>query len=467
MHATMIMLIDLYERPNSPEAPRSRAFIDQVFSLSGPDGGVVGGEDGVSVQRPLREGGREAWMMLRRLREKAWQKAGLDPAMLWTEQDQIEAGIAKPLSQHELMVRELREGSLTTAALEGKIDVADLMRSLNAEEGDFEDESIRPGPSLAHGLYSLIKQSQKQSDDDFPPFSTRQALESHVRRPPRREGSMSSSRSARTGVHSDSITSPSRTISPPAGQSLNGSIAPGSPPQHEPRTWPEPDPMTEHMSDLPQQHTSPAVPQSQPKAKSSGSIPFQPINRNRPSTLPEPSPYIPQAQSQQQQPLPRPLYQGPQHLDNNLTSQKSIPKSLEFLDGMDVTAATAARSSRGLSSSGIFDNQGTTPKTRSHILSPPLTSRKPLSSPQSTSNNVNLPMDLPLDPTPTDAAGAAATDPIPLTTDMSNNNINVNFDWDQWDAVFGQYALPLDDYDYMNMDLDLDEQQLGGSGFLP
>lgn len=82
------MLIDLYERPNSPEAPKSRAFIDKVFSLSGPDGGVVGGEDGIYASRPLRDGGREAWDMMRRLREKAWLKAGLQPEILWTEHAQ-------------------------------------------------------------------------------------------------------------------------------------------------------------------------------------------------------------------------------------------------------------------------------------------------------------------------------------------------------------------------------------------
>lgn len=95
-----IMLIDLYERPNSPEAAKSRAFIDKIFSISGPDGGVVGGEDGITTQRPLKDGGREAWDMMRRLREKAWQKAGLDPHQLWTEQAQIQAGVA-PLPGHE------------------------------------------------------------------------------------------------------------------------------------------------------------------------------------------------------------------------------------------------------------------------------------------------------------------------------------------------------------------------------
>ncbi|KAI5301052.1 hypothetical protein KEM55_002815 [Ascosphaera atra] len=93
MHATMIMLIDLYERPHSPEAFKSRAYIDKIFSLSGPDGGVVGDEDGISTARPLRDGGREAWDMLKRLRQKAWLKAGLDPELLWTEQAQERARI--------------------------------------------------------------------------------------------------------------------------------------------------------------------------------------------------------------------------------------------------------------------------------------------------------------------------------------------------------------------------------------
>lgn len=96
------MLIDLYERPNSPEASKSRAFVDKIFSLSGPDGGVVGGEDGITTSRPLRDGGREAWDMMRRLREKAWQKAGLDPHQLWTEQAQIQAGVVSaPEDYHE------------------------------------------------------------------------------------------------------------------------------------------------------------------------------------------------------------------------------------------------------------------------------------------------------------------------------------------------------------------------------
>jgi hypothetical protein len=117
MHAVMIMLVDLYERPHSTEAPRSRAFIDKTFELSGPDGGIVSGEDGVTVQRPLREGGREAWDMLRRLRDKAWQKAGLDPEVLWTEDDQVRVGIAQPLSEAEKIAQSFREDAIHTSSM--------------------------------------------------------------------------------------------------------------------------------------------------------------------------------------------------------------------------------------------------------------------------------------------------------------------------------------------------------------
>ncbi|EFR04252.1 hypothetical protein MGYG_07260 [Nannizzia gypsea CBS 118893] len=135
MHATMIMLIDLYERPSSSEAPKSRAFIDKIFSLSGPDGGVVGGEDGVTTSRPLNDGGREAWDMMRRLREKAWLKAGLDPQLLWTEQAQVQAGVAP-----------VRSPSVSTT-------------STRNQERSFKDQSASPTTNFADSYYAMIKNS--------------------------------------------------------------------------------------------------------------------------------------------------------------------------------------------------------------------------------------------------------------------------------------------------------------------
>jgi hypothetical protein len=75
LHATMILLIDLHERPMSAEAPVSREFVDDIFDLFGEDGNSLqGGARGI---RPLMEGGREAWKMLGRLRMKAYGRAGI------------------------------------------------------------------------------------------------------------------------------------------------------------------------------------------------------------------------------------------------------------------------------------------------------------------------------------------------------------------------------------------------------
>ena len=109
IHATIIMLVDLHDRPHSDEAPRSRAMIDKMFALadSGHDDPEVSRWPGTAV--PLREGGEEAWIMLRKLRQKAWLKAGLDPDVLWTEDDQMSVGVGKPLNENDLFVRSLRE----------------------------------------------------------------------------------------------------------------------------------------------------------------------------------------------------------------------------------------------------------------------------------------------------------------------------------------------------------------------
>jgi hypothetical protein len=112
MHAALIVLVDLYERPDSVEAPRSRELVDTVFSLSDPQVGIVGGPNGVTAHRPLREGGVEPWDMLRGLRSAAWQRAGLDPNVLWTEADQLEVGIATPLTDVQKVAQSLREDTV-------------------------------------------------------------------------------------------------------------------------------------------------------------------------------------------------------------------------------------------------------------------------------------------------------------------------------------------------------------------
>ena len=141
------MLIDLFERPHSAEAPRSRAFIDQIFALSGPDGGIVHGEDGVSVQRPLREGGREAWDMLRRLRQKAWQKAGLDPDVLWTEKAQMSVGVAQDASSGEQMMRGLQDHVLYTS-----------------DPSEVGTDADTPRPGTLDAFHGLVKAAQADAE---------------------------------------------------------------------------------------------------------------------------------------------------------------------------------------------------------------------------------------------------------------------------------------------------------------
>ena len=94
------MLIDLYRKPFSPEATQSRFYVDQCFLLLEPDGGPLLPEDGPPVQRPMCEGGKQAWTFLRQLRCRTWRVAGLDPDVLWTKnpgtyQDGIRYGAEK------------------------------------------------------------------------------------------------------------------------------------------------------------------------------------------------------------------------------------------------------------------------------------------------------------------------------------------------------------------------------------
>ncbi|KAI5844402.1 fungal-specific transcription factor domain-containing protein [Morchella snyderi] len=76
LHATMILILDLHQRPFALEAPKSRGFVDEVFAVFGEHGNYSTG-DGEGGNRPLMEGGREAWRMLWRLRKKAYEKAGI------------------------------------------------------------------------------------------------------------------------------------------------------------------------------------------------------------------------------------------------------------------------------------------------------------------------------------------------------------------------------------------------------
>ncbi|KAK6346312.1 hypothetical protein TWF730_010639 [Orbilia blumenaviensis] len=79
LHSCMIILLDLYNSPNSEEARPSRKLLDEVFELFGPDGNgnpnSTSGAYDALAQRPLVEGGKEAWAMMARFRAKAYARA--------------------------------------------------------------------------------------------------------------------------------------------------------------------------------------------------------------------------------------------------------------------------------------------------------------------------------------------------------------------------------------------------------
>lgn len=78
----MLLLKEIDSNPNGHETQASCLVIDETIALCGPDGGVSGLLDSGLLPRPLTEGGQEAWSLIKRLRSRAWVKAGLDPDVL-------------------------------------------------------------------------------------------------------------------------------------------------------------------------------------------------------------------------------------------------------------------------------------------------------------------------------------------------------------------------------------------------
>jgi hypothetical protein len=231
MHATMIMLVDLYEKPTSLEAPRSRALIDEVLRISGPDGGIVSGEDGVSVQRPLREGGREAWSLLRKLREKAWQKAGLDPNVHWTEESQIQAGIAQPLTDAQRMAQSFREDvlhdPLHSRNSETSAGVRDLLSSAVKDMHNANTEPLA-NQKLTTRAATLKSTNQWQHTTTAPPIETSSSenfIPSSTSAPPNLPNGYHTSTPAPSVIASTNNPSTTRTT-PPSQMNTTANLTP-------------------------------------------------------------------------------------------------------------------------------------------------------------------------------------------------------------------------------------------------
>ncbi|KAJ6263523.1 hypothetical protein Dda_2087 [Drechslerella dactyloides] len=119
LHSCMILLLDLYNTPKSDEAYPSRKLLDDVFELFGPDGNGnpnltnTGAYDALA-QRPLVEGGKEAWAMMARLRAKAYARAGSaacpasatsDPTLAASSSSSADAAATKLASMRDISQR--------------------------------------------------------------------------------------------------------------------------------------------------------------------------------------------------------------------------------------------------------------------------------------------------------------------------------------------------------------------------
>lgn len=92
LQAVATILVDLCSCPTSAEAADSRILVDYVFSMMEPDGGVVAEDEHAPISRQLSIGGKKAWDILRKMRRKAWARAGLDPHLVWLSSEGLFAG---------------------------------------------------------------------------------------------------------------------------------------------------------------------------------------------------------------------------------------------------------------------------------------------------------------------------------------------------------------------------------------
>lgn len=83
LQATAILLDDVLKSPFSAEAQHSRTLVERLFSFEGPYGVGLYKERGLN--KDTSHAGKAVWEMLRRLRRRAWKKAGIDPDMAWLD----------------------------------------------------------------------------------------------------------------------------------------------------------------------------------------------------------------------------------------------------------------------------------------------------------------------------------------------------------------------------------------------
>lgn len=79
----------------SPDISAIRHTIDEALALADDDCGMIPYTEGELMQRPLTEGGQEAWTLIRHIRERLWGDLSLDPHILPTRQAVVENAMAR------------------------------------------------------------------------------------------------------------------------------------------------------------------------------------------------------------------------------------------------------------------------------------------------------------------------------------------------------------------------------------
>lgn len=158
------LLNHLLRSPNDPSAAQLRDTVDLIFALNGRDGGIIPRSEEYSgwSSRPLTEGGREAWDYLRRLRTRAWRKAGLDPDIVWARNQALQACNSSS---------EVAQGSEQNTYEEREVD---------ARSGQNIDPDV--GPMQAFSLLSDVMASPPDINWDYMPNWSKMMSKQHNNR---------------------------------------------------------------------------------------------------------------------------------------------------------------------------------------------------------------------------------------------------------------------------------------------
>jgi len=167
----MILLLHLVRGPDGEDARETRKAIDIAFALCGSNGGIVaGGSDPEKLtKRPLTEGGQEAWDYFKRLRAKAWQKAGLDPDIVWTREQAVR--FCNGQSEPQLVAQEHGPmwGGVSLGELEDLTALAGHTSVTSAgSQGDMEVIMSPPNIDWTY-LDSVLGGAQNETGLDYHP----------------------------------------------------------------------------------------------------------------------------------------------------------------------------------------------------------------------------------------------------------------------------------------------------------